>query len=264
MALLPESIVPADRFGIIYLITHRESGKQYVGQTVRRLNRRWSSHKQKDPRKTSVMTLAIAKYGADAFDVEHLDWACSQEMLDHKERFWIGFLDTVSPNGYNLKDGGNGGGRPHPESIARMAETKRGRKLPSTHPFCGKGRKPWTHNRPLTAEQQARSIAGLKKRYAEGMIHPMQGKHHSAKSRALISKNTQKIRLHRRRAIVCQETGVVFDGAVTAAKWLAGRTGSSLKTIRSALCQALRRNRSSYGFHWAYVEPTVTKEVLCP
>lgn len=46
---------------------------------------------------------AIRKYGKDAFDVEIIDMASTQEELNEKEKYWIQYYSSVS-NGYNETD----------------------------------------------------------------------------------------------------------------------------------------------------------------
>jgi hypothetical protein len=99
---------------VIYLVTHRESGKQYVGQTLSTINERWEQHlaraaQQRKLGKDSLHS-AIGKYTADAFDVRQIGTAYSLDELNRLERFWISELNTRAPNGFNLSRGGQGFG----------------------------------------------------------------------------------------------------------------------------------------------------------
>lgn len=89
----------------IYLITNTVNGKQYVGQTIHTLSERWANHCSKNSGCIALKN-AIHKYGKDSFKIEEIDTASKREDLDEKERFWISKLNTLSPNGYNLKSGG--------------------------------------------------------------------------------------------------------------------------------------------------------------
>lgn len=179
--ILPESIIPADRYGVVYVATHRESGKQYVGQTTRTPSERWIEHGY---HKTSVIAKAIAKYGSAAFDLDTLDWAMTKVELDHKECFWVAFLETMERDlGYNLKEGG-AAGRLSPDVCKRISTTKRGRKLPPTHPFTRKGQTPWNKGKPADPDAIARMRAtklaqGLKANagsFKQGLIPWNKGK----------------------------------------------------------------------------------------
>jgi len=111
----------------IYKITNRIDGKIYIGQTVRRLERRWKEHCDKSSHCLALHN-AIAKYGAENFTVEQIDVACSVDELNAKEKYWIAFYNSVAPNGYNLTSGGESGKEMSPESREKLSESKRGKK----------------------------------------------------------------------------------------------------------------------------------------
>lgn len=91
----------------IYCITHKESGKQYVGQTRSSPGARWSQHKS-DAKcgRGHIISNAVRKYGHEAFSFDVIE-QCSIDRLNDLEALWIEKLGTVSPSGYNLKFGGN-------------------------------------------------------------------------------------------------------------------------------------------------------------
>jgi group I intron endonuclease len=110
---------PMGTTGIIYVITHRASGKQYVGLTVTTLEKRWSDHisaAQSNGKlgQTPIRT-AIRTYGAEAFDIQIVDHGTQGVDLQEKERAWIDKLGTLEPHGYNVRKGGQVGGR-HPRT----------------------------------------------------------------------------------------------------------------------------------------------------
>ena len=91
----------------IYKITNTQNGKQYVGQTKLKLNKRFTDHvAAANSGSTSIIHNAIRKYGRDAFKVELLEECHSFEELDRAERKWIAALNTVTPHGYNIEEGG--------------------------------------------------------------------------------------------------------------------------------------------------------------
>lgn len=94
----------------IYRITHVDSGKSYVGQSVR-IHARWEQHKRGRGNSTALAA-AITKYGLDSFQFEVLEY-CSPDRLNDREVHWIEVLKTMSPHGYNLNSGGN-----QPESVS--------------------------------------------------------------------------------------------------------------------------------------------------
>lgn len=89
---------------IIYLVTNLINGKQYVGQTVQDLKKRWQGHQHGSS--CRVLSQAINKYGKDNFKIEVLDKAKTIDDLNTLEIKYINKLNTISPNGYNLQTGG--------------------------------------------------------------------------------------------------------------------------------------------------------------
>lgn len=107
----------------IYSITHRESGKKYVGITRRAAGDRWRSHvwsSEREGKACPLVSRAIEKYGADAFSFSVIDIAESRDQLAHKEQFWINELNTLAPNGYNLSTGGYVGSDVSDETRAKL------------------------------------------------------------------------------------------------------------------------------------------------
>ena len=89
-------------FGIVYLVTNLLDGKQYVGQTTRTLEERFSEHSEAD----SLLGRAIQRDSAENFSREVLAECETPEELDAQERFYIKKLDCKHPKGYNANDGG--------------------------------------------------------------------------------------------------------------------------------------------------------------
>lgn len=90
----------------VYVIENLINGKLYVGQTTTTLEKRFRRHCWKsESKKNMVITLAIAKYGKENFEIRHLCFCSSSEELSLKEIEWSERLNTMSPHGYNLKVG---------------------------------------------------------------------------------------------------------------------------------------------------------------
>lgn len=106
-------------YGRIYCITHKETERVYIGQTVSSVAQRWASHKSQSA--CVLLHRAIVKYGADAFSVEQIDRADSKSELDELEAFYISaFGSTNRSNGFNLRGGGSFG-KHSDESKAKMS-----------------------------------------------------------------------------------------------------------------------------------------------
>ena len=96
-------------YGVLYRFKRRTgSRKAYIGITGN-FPRRFLNHvKGHDARKRggSLIHRAIQKHGIDNFDVDILDYLPDKELLDaeHEE---VAVQNTISPNGYNLIEGGS-------------------------------------------------------------------------------------------------------------------------------------------------------------
>ena len=112
-------------YGIIYCITNTVNGKQYVGQTVRTLARRWQFHlRSAKDGSAGKLHRAIRKYSAEAFKIEQIDSAEFFKELNGKETCHIARLKTLAPSGYNLTMGGEGR-EISEETRRKMSEAKR-------------------------------------------------------------------------------------------------------------------------------------------
>jgi group I intron endonuclease len=114
---------------VIYLVTNKVTGKQYVGLTKQIMQRRWRGHVQ--AARYGVQTAlysAIRKYGDDAFLIEVIASCIDRSSSGIVESAAIVQFGTKSPQGYNLTDGGEGvRGLPR-EIVERTALINRGRK----------------------------------------------------------------------------------------------------------------------------------------
>jgi group I intron endonuclease len=90
---------------IVYKITNIVNSKAYIGQTTRSVEVRWKEHKN-DKRACKALFRAIHKYGAENFVISILCRCDSVEELNKKEKQYIEELNSITPNGYNLRTGG--------------------------------------------------------------------------------------------------------------------------------------------------------------
>lgn len=91
---------------IVYLITNDINGKQYIGQTIKKLNLRWNEHTSSKSK--GALQRAIRKYKKENFSLAILHVCESKEEMDFVETFYISLLNTRAHVGYNLTDGGEG------------------------------------------------------------------------------------------------------------------------------------------------------------
>lgn len=116
----------------IYIVENLINGKAYVGQTMYP-EFRWKKHK-KAGLDCPHLHRAIRKYGRKSFDFSLIQRCENLEEANTQEVYWISTLTTLSPNGYNLKEGGLGGG---PDSL-ETREKKRLSKLGERNSFYGR------------------------------------------------------------------------------------------------------------------------------
>jgi len=112
---------PTERYCEIYKIINISNGKIYVGQAVSHI----LNHKRYRPyghqgrfrchiseafsskkNQSHYLNNAIRKYGVNDFVVELIEY-CETDKADEREIHYIKELDSLYPNGYNLKNGGN-------------------------------------------------------------------------------------------------------------------------------------------------------------
>ena len=115
----------------IYILTNKITKKKYVGQTTRyplKRNGRIDEH-FKSKKGCTALCRSIKKYGRSAFthEVQHHP-GITQLELDEIEKSLILSLNTVAPNGYNLKSGGNSNGEHTPETKALISQKLKGKK----------------------------------------------------------------------------------------------------------------------------------------
>jgi hypothetical protein len=125
-------------YGYIYLVTHRASGRQYVGQTLLHISKRWEEHvrSSQDADPTGPhLRCAIKKHGSRAFTIKEIDRTISFHDANSKERLWIKNLGTLAPHGCNVNRGGGGINLGRPLTVqgfryASIAEAARTHDLP--------------------------------------------------------------------------------------------------------------------------------------
>ena len=88
----------------IYRITHRKSGKCYIGQTTGKVSHRWYAYTRHYSKCTKLKN-AIQKYGTYAFNFEVVEICQDKSTLSAQEIYWIKIMDSVT-NGYNIQKGG--------------------------------------------------------------------------------------------------------------------------------------------------------------
>ncbi len=152
----------------IYALRNKLNNKYYIGQTVEpNPYRRIQRHFTKQGYYNRVYP-AVLKYGKDAFEIIILATANSLEELNELERYYVRTFDSVCPNGYNLREGGQQKGGLHEETKRKISEKLRGHtylkgitKTREHREAMSKARKGFSS--PARREARKRSAALLKK-----------------------------------------------------------------------------------------------------
>jgi group I intron endonuclease len=105
--------------GFIYKITNKINGMNYVGQTIQILEERWRQHR-KIGSNCLYLKRAFEKYGIDNFTFTMI-CVCFDEDLDKFEIQYMKSLNSIVPNGYNLRCGGNSG-KHHEETKNKISK----------------------------------------------------------------------------------------------------------------------------------------------
>lgn len=117
--------------GYIYLIENNINDKLYVGQTTNPKKREYT-HFSTSGSRCYALQNAIKKHHVENFYFILLESCDSKESLDVREKHWISRLDTIAPNGYNLKSGGSRG-IVSEETRSRMSSSQKGRVISESH-----------------------------------------------------------------------------------------------------------------------------------
>lgn len=146
-------------YGVIYLVTCLINGKQYVGQTVHyNPLERWRRHLYDAASRTgdTVFCRALRKYGEDSFTFEVIDYAADALSLGAKEASYIEELNTLLPNGYNMREGGvRGRLTEEAKQLIRDACSRPEVQIKLRNRFCLKGE---DHPRAKLSREEAREI----------------------------------------------------------------------------------------------------------
>ncbi len=120
---------------LLYLITNRVNNKRYIGQTKGTLESRFKKHKADAlvAMRGYALHAAIRKYGIENFEIKLLSKCQTLGEANHREAYYIRLFNTLSPNGYNLKSGGDNAPMSE-ETKRKLSEGRKGER----HHFFGK------------------------------------------------------------------------------------------------------------------------------
>ena len=155
-------------YGIVYLATNRVTGKSYVGQTMFSLEDRKAGHEHQSKMGGGwIFHKSIRKHGPESFSWKVLCEADNKFELDNAESIFINAFNALSPNGYNLREGGSHG-KLHLSTCAKISKLQTGKKHSaewSANISKGLTGKP---GHPMSEQTKANIRAANARRKAEG------------------------------------------------------------------------------------------------
>jgi group I intron endonuclease len=213
--------------GYIYIITS-SSGKSYIGQTTRAIKERFQKHQLKSSKCVAIYN-AIKFYGWENFVI---DWyECSDDELNKHEKWMIKLMRTLSPEGYNLMEGGGSGGKRSEETKQRMGDGRRGKK----NHMWGK------HHSEETKKKQSNALRGTKSyMFGNPLSEEIKQKMSEAK---LGEKNYKSKRVYQ---YALDGTFIDSFGSVQEANRHLKKSGSSIEKC------VLYKRKTAYNFKWSY------------
>lgn len=163
--------------GCIYKIENTVNGKCYVGQTGnwKKRNQYHLSYLKRNKHHNQHLQSSWNKYGESAFTFTVLVDDLPEKYMDDMERGFIATFRTIDKKyGYNKESGGNTNKKHSLESIEKNSQSKlKWYADGNVHPMQGK---------KISPEQVEANRQRKLKWYADGNTHPMQGRKQSPES----------------------------------------------------------------------------------
>jgi len=192
-------------YGIVYIALNVTNNKAYIGQTTGSLTDRKIQHyyEVRINRVNQYFHRALKKYKDWEWNI--LQFAYCKTELDALEKYWIWVLNSMSPNGYNLKEGG-AYGKYSETSKRKMIESQKGHKNHLGHKHTEESKR-----KNSEAHKGRKHSAETKKRMSEssnqkGKNNGFYGKHHTRKWRRAHREFLKSQRIE----IICQYCSLKF------------------------------------------------------
>ena len=232
------------------------SRKSYIGQTYRPIQERLREH-QKDRSNCVAIYNAIKKHGWE--NIEKIWYEVPDEELNKHEELMIEVLGTLSPDGYNLKEGGSNG-KHSEETKRKIGESQLGRiqseesKQKMSEAHLGKNLSEETKQKmreaqlgKMHSEETKQNISESKK----GEKHPMYGKTHTEESKQKMSEAKQGDKHHNSKQVHRYD----LDGIFIDSFGSCGEAARYLKKTKPTICACANGNRSSaHKYKWSYIK----------
>lgn len=229
----------------VYCITNNINGKRYVGITANGYENRFANHIWHSRKQWSgcrALYNSMRKHGAKAFSVELLQIAESLEHLNKLECEWIARLGTLSPNGYNLTEGG-GAGKFCEETKRMMSDRLKGKPM-------NKKNKDGLKRAWADPEIRASRMAAIREAMNKPEVREAIGARQRGKPKS--ESHIKALRKARARAIMCVDTGQMFHAMIDAVRWVRSTQNRPTANHAKILRATQSEEYTAYGYRWRY------------
>lgn len=248
--------------GYIYKLKNKKNGKIYIGQTIRPIHKRLEEHRTGKIGCCAIYN-AIKKHGWKNFEKEWHE--VPDDDLNFYEEMLVALLGTLSPSGYNLKEGGGSGGKYSEESKQKMSEVKKGEKnywfgkkhrdetkqkqreahLGEKNPWYGKTHTEETKRKMSEAQLEVQKSEEIKQKMSEARL----GKTRSEETKQKMSEAQRGEKHHNSKKVYQYD----LDGTFINSFGSTGEAGRHLKTSGDSISACARgKRKNAYGFKWSY------------
>ena len=244
--------------GYIYLVTNLINNKKYVGQSLSLdINTRWQRHKKRDKFSLGRYILAAYnKHGIENFKYQ-LICVCFDSDCDKYEDEYIKKYNSLVPNGYNLKEGGNNS-KHSPETLKLICEKLKGRVLrpPLTDEQrkrmseIMRGEKNPNYGKKMSEEQKAKIIKSRKEKMEQRKDFGISFKnkmHSNSLNNLAIGVNAMKKKVSQ--YDLNGNLITHYESISAAARAIAGDL-----SIIGKICNGVRKDKTYKGFVWKFIE----------
>ncbi|ABT16771.1 hypothetical protein ATCV1_Z637L [Acanthocystis turfacea chlorella virus 1] len=231
--------------GFIYRLTS-PYGKSYIGQTFRPIEERFKEHQTRSD--CVAISRAIQFHGWHNMKKEWIE--VRDDDLNFYEEMLVALLGTLSPGGYNLKEGGSNG-KPSIESREKMSKAQKGKILTKDHKQkiskSMSGEKHHFYGQAMSDEQKQKMSISRKSEK-----NPMFGKNHTADAKQKMSNSSKGESNPRSKKVYQYELDGTFVQSFTS-------SGEAARCLNKSDGTNIRRcangdYASSYGFKWSYTK----------
>jgi group I intron endonuclease len=254
--------------GYIYMLTSPK-GKIYIGQTIRPIKKRLEEHRLGQSSGCRGIYNAIKKHGWENFEK---DWYyCPDEDLNKHEELMVEVLGTLSPYGYNLREGGGNYGKVSEESKQKNREAHIGKTPSETTKNkiseALRGEKCYMFGIPKCEESKQKN-----REANSGKNHPMYGKtgeNHYNYGKTHTEETKQKCREanmgeknpnygkigdknHKSKRIYQYDLDGIFIDSFGSCREAARYLNKSMGSI-GACARGNPRYKTAYNFKWSYI-----------